>query len=594
MTETKHLKTRKILAAAAGILLFALSLLPALLAGPDGYVTVLDQLDGEVPAYVLTAKHLQDDSIPEFMSGTQNKESLTPASMGTLLFYLVFDPAGAFLLNETFVRIIAFLGMYLLLRKWKAPAWTAYIAAFLFSLIEFYSVYGLAVAGQPLLLYGWMQAKDRKGGVLPYAIALLFAGFSSPVLVGYADALILLAVLVRQLIKKKDGALQTGLFLGVLVLTYGVLYWNLLVQVLGGADFVSHRTEWVLTQEGTWGEQFTEAFRTGAIHAQANQEFMIPWVLAAGALGAILNEQWAGREKQTFRVIWKLIAGAAAAAVIYATWRCELLLSLRRQIGGFLVSFRLERFFWLIPGLWWAAYGMTAKAMRETAGLMEIGGTRRGLLSRTVSAALAAVFLVTGVITVYDASPLKQNLIRLTEGLQEGDRSFRSFYSEELFREIDEYIGQPKDSYKVASIGLYPAVPLYNGFYCIDGYSNNYDIAYKHAFREIIGSELDKNEEIRSYFDDWGNRCYLFTASTGKRYYYTKTDTKTLKSLSIDPKALLRLGCRYIFSGIEIKKPKTTGLKLLKQFTREDSPYSIWVYQVRDSGSARTDGEAAE
>lgn len=42
-----------------------------------------------------------------------------------------------------------------------------------------------------------------------------------------------------------------------------------------------------------------------------------------------------------------------------------------------------------------------------------------------------------------------------------------------------------------------------HGFYTVDGYSNNYPLEYKHRFREVIAAELEKNEEVRVYFDLW-------------------------------------------------------------------------------------------
>lgn len=42
------------------------------------------------------------------------------------------------------------------------------------------------------------------------------------------------------------------------------------------------------------------------------------------------------------------------------------------------------------------------------------------------------------------------------------------------------------------SVGIYPAAAAYNGFHCLDGYSNNYPLEYKHAFRQIMEGELDK------------------------------------------------------------------------------------------------------
>ena len=56
----------------------------------------------------------------------------------------------------------------------------------------------------------------------------------------------------------------------------------------------------------------------------------------------------------------------------------------------------------------------------------------------------------------------------------------KEFYAEELFAEIKEHIGQEQKKYRVASIGIHPAISQYNGFYTIDTYNNFYPLTYKH------------------------------------------------------------------------------------------------------------------
>ena len=96
-----------------------------------------------------------------------------------------------------------------------------------------------------------------------------------------------------------------------------------------------------------------------------------------------------------------------------------------------------------------------------------------------------------------------------------GLMSWKDYFAEDLMAEIRDAIrketGMEQSEYRIASLGMCPAVPLEAGFYCIDGYSNNYSLEYKHQFREIIAKELEKCPDMRVYFDDWGSRCYLFT-----------------------------------------------------------------------------------
>ena len=81
-----------------------------------------------------------------------------------------------------------------------------------------------------------------------------------------------------------------------------------------------------------------------------------------------------------------------------------------------------------------------------------------------------------------------------------------------------------------------------HGFYTVDGYSNNYPLEYKHRFREVIAPEIEKNEEVRVYFDTWGNRCYLFNSITGNYMRLQKGNTLVYEGLEFDMEALRELG----------------------------------------------------
>ena len=158
------------------------------------------------------------------------------------------------------------------------------------------------------------------------------------------------------------------------------------------------------------------------------------------------------------------------------------------------------------------------------------------------------------------------------------------FFAEDVFTQIKDYIGKDQSSYKVASLALYSSIPLYNGFYCIDGYSNNYSLEYKTEFRKIIEKELNKNKTIQSYYDDWGNRCYLFTAQLGTAYVFEKDNSTKLTDLELNTNQLKEMGCDYIFSGVEIASAKQKGLAFVKSFESKDSMWRIYVYEVKSVG----------
>ncbi|KKI90937.1 membrane protein, partial [Bacillus sp. SA1-12] len=105
-------------------------------------------------------------------------------------------------------------------------------------------------------------------------------------------------------------------------------------------------------------------------------------------------------------------------------------------------------------------------------------------------------------------------------------------------------------------------------------------LTYKYKFREIIEKELTKNKTIRTYFDEWGGRCYIFTDELGKHYMFKKNSKKTLKNLELNMDAFKELGGLYIFSAVPIENAKENHLLLERTFQSDLSVWKIYLYKV--------------
>lgn len=128
--------------------------------------------------------------------------------------------------------------------------------------------------------------------------------------------------------------------------------------------------------------------------------------------------------------------------------------------------------------------------------------------------------------------------------------------------------------------GLHPAVLEYNGIATLDGYLGFYPQSYKDAFREVIAPSLDLHEATRIYYDSWGARCYLCsgyedTIVQAVRNYHPADDR-----IAIDSRALADLGCKYVFSRIDISNAAEEGLTKAGSWTDASSPYTIYVYTI--------------
>jgi hypothetical protein len=169
-------------------------------------------------------------------------------------------------------------------------------------------------------------------------------------------------------------------------------------------------------------------------------------------------------------------------------------------------------------------------------------------------------------------------LYRIRTGHEVDRLSYSEFYSSELFDTIKNDIGYNESDWSVA-YGMHPAVLEYNGIATLDGYLGFYSQEYKEQFRKVIAPALERKENTRIYFDDWGARCYLYSGTDDSIVMATRSMTGvTDRDIYIDSDALKDLGCKYIFSRIDISNAEEKNLILKGVYEAEGSPYTIYVY----------------
>lgn len=213
---------------------------------------------------------------------------------------------------------------------------------------------------------------------------------------------------------------------------------------------------------------------------------------------------------------------------------------------------QLERFHFLHPMFWYLLLGMALIII-----------TNKWKIGKFISVAILIFQL--GFIVKYHEILVNKN-----------GPTFREFYDKDLFEEIKQTINKPLNTYKVISIGIHPAIAHYNGFYCLDGYCADYSLQHKHDFRKIISKELDKDSELKNYFDNWGSRCYAFSSEI--KQDYLNPNPLPISNLGFDYEFLKEMGGDYIFSSAEIKNNQK--IELLKVFKNEESFWEIYVYKV--------------
>lgn len=551
----------------AGIAITFFTVMPLFILGENSIIPVHDQLDITVLDYILSARHFGEISFLEFMNGSA---SVTLNSPATLLFYLFFDPYWAFVINYMFVTLVAFCGMFLCLQELFDNPWISLPVSFLFSQLPFFSALGLSAMGQPLLVLFCVRIWKEKHELTDYLWIALFCAFSSPVYGGYASCAFMFLFLAFLVLRKhpQKRAAATGSFL--LAAMYVFINFSLILEMFFSPDYISNRVEYKASSM-LFEEAFFDLWENGQYHAASLHRFILLPALLCLIVCLLFFRKANYKNRVHIITFVYFVLTAFGIALLYALFHWAPIVELRSRLGGIFLTFQFDRFYFLYPCIWYIILGYVLYFIQLPKG-------SKFVTTAKVIFSFALLFNVGKM--VYNADPLRINFKQILRSEKMNAVTWNEFYSPELFSEIEESIGKEKSEYRVASIGLFPTVALYNGFYCIDGYSYNYNLSYKHGFREIVSAELGKNDSMRSYFDDWGNRCYIFVDQIYGDYQIDKTDERILTELELNTKAMKELGCEYIFSALPIESPYMIDLVLMGDFVREDSPYHIYVYKI--------------
>lgn len=587
----------------AGLLAVCAMAVPYLVLGTDSVVTYHDQLDGEMIAYILQAKHLfEGNFLPEFLGGAAKTALVPPAPMCTLLF-VGGNSFAAYVIMQMAGSLTGYIGMYLLAGKVTGKPFTGVIVGVIFAYLPFLPVYGLSQYGIPLLFWFFLQMREEKYRISGIIYAVLYALNSSLVLVGFAVLGVLAAGIVwRFLRKEKKGSRPMGIAWIAMLLVYLAENARLILQVSGlGDGAVSHKSEYVLTADSFW-ESLKTGFLQGGQHSvdyhffillAAAAVLVLVWLPGAvwetGLGHSIRAKRLPGGEKEAsmrsmLRGIGILLAWNAVFALVAALWNGTPGVVLRTHLQA-LGAFQLDRVLWVAPTFW---YLMLACVMGIAAECCARCTERRYESGKTVrpaavffAVAAAAVAGVTG-LSVLKESNLKPNLLKMVNKDYKAI-TYGGYYALGVMDQVQDYIrenmGQEPWEYRVASLGIDPAASLYAGFYALDGYSNNYPLEYKQEFRGVIAPELDKSEYLKEYFDGWGNRCYLLSSEC-PAYYTVEKGGFYFQDLELDAEKFRQMGGSYVLSAAYIQNAEETGLRLVREepFETQDSYYRIYLY----------------
>lgn len=553
-----------------------LFLLPFGLLREHSYLTIHDNLDTEISIPYLLNKfgvvfdYRSTALIPSVMNGLP-RNALRSGLSPTVWLFGLFSPLPAYLVHQALVRLLGLLGMYALLRRrWLPGPRRRGLAAGLalaWATLPLYSMYGLTVLGQPVLLLAVLRLRASRGRWWDWLLVAAFPAWSLFVLVGPFIGVVLAALALYDAWHgQRAAAGRVAAALGLFTLGSVVVEWPLFYSLLVARQFVSHRVEHDLLRLTPpnlgAGLRLTAAYLTQG-HYHASQFFRGVLGLAVGAALVWAPGGWQAPARRLAPWLMGLVVvagfcGFVSQAVALVQHRLPLL-----------HAFNLTRLSFLLP---LACFGVLALSLRLLP-----------LRRRAVAAGLVGAQLLTGLLLNAEWT---NNLRELAGHPRPHEPNYARYVAAPLFQRVRAYLtqhtGQPPFSYRVGCLGLAPAVAQLNNFYTLDSYQNNYPLPYKHQFRPLIAGELAKDPALRTYFDGWGNRCFLFSHELGRDFLLPATPVRTVQDWAFDAAAFQRLGGRFIFSAARLATPARSGLHLLTEFTDPAAYWHIYLYEVNN------------
>ncbi|MED4204699.1 DUF6044 family protein [Neobacillus mesonae] len=542
------------------LVVIAIYLSPLFILQENAHIRVHDNLDSNLAWYKVLARSGElfggvNGAIPQIINGLLSRNAFGTEYSVIVWLYAIFPTMVAYGFSQALTRVVAFFGMYLLLKKHLLPGerWiTLNVAASLaFALTPFWPSGMLSTLGMPLALWAFLNIRNGEGTLKDYLVLTLLPLYSSIVL-GFFFFLSAMAVFwLVDLLKGKGWNFRFLFSIAYMSFVYMVVEYRLLYSFLFKGE-PNSRDEYFHAELPLWrvARLTLKNYVFGHTHVMTvHTLFILPATLIA-IYFVFSKKLW--KQEKLFVFLFTL---NFVLSLWYAFWFYEGWLPLTKKFH-FMDTFNFARYHFLRPLVIYASFALALK-------IISLQGFS---WSKTAKWLAVMQILLLGLFNdeiIYQKKP-----------------SVKQFYAEELFQEIKEHIALPQEEYRVASIGIHPAIAQYNGFYTLDTYNNFYPLSYKHEFRKIIEQELAKNKTIRKYFDKWGGRCYIFTAQLGKRYMIKKDSKRHLRDLQLNTDVFKELGGIFIFSALPIDNAEENQLTLEKVFVSKLSAWKIYLYKT--------------
>lgn len=565
---------------AAGI--FAFEAVVLLLLRKNIYVGICDNLD----LFITQLKMMHDRGAffahhyeMSVLGGLDRNYFPSEFSLYNLL-YLVLPDIYAYIAGYLLKLVIAFfscllLANFILGKKYRKYEKLVVLVAAAFALLPVYPMYAICFASMPLILYLIIRIYQEPKWWL-YLLTFLYPllsyfTFFGAFIIGY----LLIAIIILWFRDKKLSFSLTGalfvLMAGFVCSEYRLFY------IMFLSDEETIRSTMAVASYGLtdlW-KFFADVFSRGYSHAWSVHTYVVLPVCAVYFV-------WNNFQYITRRKSGRAYADVFNLTMMFIVFNClictlyfwEPLRRLVETILPPLKGFQYGRTIFFNAFAWYFAFFIVVKDLIE-----EIHGKAAYIMAYT--ACISAILVVGSTQCEYSDfyNTCYCNLYKIVKQTEVNQLSYNEFYGGSLIGQIKDDIGYTPDQ-GACVYGFHPAMLSYNGISTVDGYCGYYSQDYKEQFRTVIAPALTANPNWQSYYDDWGCRAYLYSASGQNTYDFGANAAADAQEILIDEPALKELGCDYIFSRVEITNAEEMQIDLLQVYQDDEMPYCVYLYEL--------------
>lgn len=471
-----------------------------------------DTLDSEIVFNKIIANSYKDnfESLKLLLNEEIRIEYLRRALQPFIFFYYFFSAELAYFTIDIFVKLTAYFSFFILAKKINSNILICAISAALFASINERTVEGFGFAIMPYIIYLISFKKNIKFKNF-FLIALFGLNTDLVTCLTSIPALVVITYFLK--IKKKELFLKDlikvmAIFITTIIISnINLIYGQIKFGEIQRLDFFYEYTPLL----NNIVQYFLELFKVPTLLNWTLLENFPQFILIL----IILYLVCVNNEKKSLQLGLLVII----INLVPFIFRTELLSVFRNSNTGILKTFHFEYIVSIIPLIF-------------------------SILLVNVLKKIKIKYCLNFLFFILIFFQINSSIVPIYKKFINTKVDYRNVYTFKGYYMFDDYkkIKSIVKNQKTLSIGYDPMVAVMNNIYAIDGYHNIYPLQYKFKFRKIIEKELEKTPNLKSYYDNWGNRLYAYVTNANDI------------SLNFDEAKLL--GADYVISKYEISNEK--------------------------------------